>query len=186
MRYVHHLAEDHAVVLHLGTTSITTGMTAVVQHDGLVTKVGKDFIGRVVSVMGEPLDGKGPIAADNVSPVFNPAPGLHEREMLDTQLETGVTVIDELFPLVRGQRMAIIGDSKSGKSTLATQLAVNQRKTDVVVIYVLIAKRRSEVDLLLTRLRDNNALESAIVIVCCVCYGRVFMATVRPRRIGDL
>jgi F-type H+-transporting ATPase subunit alpha len=163
--YVHQILEDHVVVLHLGTTSLTTGMVAVVQHDDLVTKVGKDFIGRVVSVTGEPLDGKGPIASDAVWPVFNKAPMLFEREMLDTQLETGITVIDELFPVVRGQRMAILGDSKSGKTTLAAQLAINQRSTDVVVIYALIAKRRSEIDQLLIRLQDNGALETSIVVV---------------------
>jgi F-type H+-transporting ATPase subunit alpha len=166
--FVHHIYEDHVLVLHLGVNSVTVGMTAVVQHYDLVSKVGKDFIGRVVSVTGEPLDGKGPIAADAVWPVFNDAPMLYEREMLDTQLETGLTALDELFPLVRGQRMAILGDSKSGKSTLAAQLAINQKNTDEIVIYVLIAKRKSDVDLLLTRLNDNDALKSAIVIVSTV------------------
>ncbi|HZM64396.1 MAG TPA: sodium-transporting two-sector ATPase [Candidatus Saccharimonadales bacterium] len=163
--YVHHVLEDHIVVLHLGTKSIRVGMVAVVQHDQLVTKVGKDFIGRVVSVTGEPLDGKGPIAADGVMPVFGKAPALHERELLDTQLETGITVIDTLFPLLRGQRIAILGDSKSGKSGLASQIALNQNDTDVVVVYVLIAKRKSDVDLLLSRLQSGDALKKAIVIV---------------------
>jgi F-type H+-transporting ATPase subunit alpha len=85
--------------------------------------------------------------------------------LLDTQLNTGVTVIDTLFPIVRGQRLAVLGDSKSGKTTLATQLAINQRETDVVVIYVLIAKRRADVDQLLNRLKDNDALDHAIVVV---------------------
>lgn len=166
--FVQHIYEDHVLVLHLGVESVTVGMTVVVQHYDLVSKVGKDFIGRVVSVTGEPLDGKGPIAADGVWPVFNAAPMLYEREMLDTQLETGLTVLDELFPLVRGQRMAILGDSKSGKSTLAAQLAINQKNTDETVIYVLIAKRKSDVDLLLTRLNDNDALKTAIVVVSTV------------------
>ncbi len=163
--YVHYVLEDHVVVLHLGTRPIRVGSVAVVQHDQLVTKVGKDFIGRVVSVTGEPLDDKGPIAADGVLPVFGTAPALHEREVLDTQLATGITVIDTLFPLLRGQRLAILGDGKSGKSTLATQVALNQKDSDVVVIYVLIAKRKSDVDLLLNRLASNDALKSTIVIV---------------------
>jgi F-type H+-transporting ATPase subunit alpha len=166
--FVHQIADDHVVLLHLGTTPVTVGMMAVVQHEDLMTKVGKDFIGRVVSVTGDPLDDGGPIAADDVRPVFAKAPALHEREMLDTQLETGITVIDTLFPLVRGQRMTILGDSKVGKTALATQIAINQRDTDLVVVYVLIAKRRSDIDMLLGRLRENNALDKSIVIVSTI------------------
>lgn len=163
--FVYHIKEDHVIVLHLGTTSLTMGMTAVVQHHELVSKVGKDFIGRVVSVTGEPLDDKGPIAADGVWPVFHDAPMLYEREMLNDQLETGITVIDTLFPIVRGQRLAILGDSKVGKTALATQIAINQRSTDITTVYVLVAKRRSDVDTLLNRLNDNDAMKSSIVIV---------------------
>jgi F-type H+/Na+-transporting ATPase subunit alpha len=163
--YVHHVFEDYVSVLHLGTKSVAVGSIAVVQHDQLVTKVGKDFIGRVVSVTGEPLDGKGPIAADAVWPVFAEAPPFHQRELLDTQLTTGVTVIDTLFPLMRGQRIAVLGDGKSGKSTLATQIVLGQANTDVVVVYVLIAKRRSDVDALLTKLLSYDAMKSSIVIV---------------------
>lgn len=163
--YVHHIYENYVVVLHLGTKTITIGSTVVVQHDQLVTKVGKDFIGRVVSVTGEPLDGKGPIAADAVWPVFSPAPPFHAREALDKQLETGITVIDTLFPLMRGQRMALLGDGKSGKSTLATQIALNQVNTDVITVYALIAKRRSDVDTLLTRLLSYDAMKQTVVIV---------------------
>lgn len=162
---VHRIFEDHVVVLHLGTSGIVPGMTVVQQHDELVSKVGKDFIGRVVSVSGEPLDGKGPVAADAVWPVFNDAPKLFERQALDTQLETGIMVLDELFPLVRGQRMAILGDSKVGKTTMALQLALNQKNTDVVSVYVMIAKRRSDVDALITRLQNAGAMDSAVVVV---------------------
>ncbi len=163
--FVHHIYEDHVVVLHLGQHQVGLGVLAVVQHDDLVSKVGKDFIGRVVSVSGEPLDGKGPIAADAVWPVFNEAPMLYEREMLNDQLESGVVVIDSLFPIVRGQRLAIIGDSKSGKSTLATQLTLNQKNTDIIVVYVLISKRSSDVDALLVRLKENDSLKNTIVVV---------------------
>jgi F-type H+-transporting ATPase subunit alpha len=88
--------------------------------------------------------------------------------MLDRQLVTGLVVIDELFPLVRGQRLALLGDSKSGKTTLALQLALNQKDSDVIVIYVLIAKRRSDVDSLLTRLQESDALKNAIVVVSTI------------------
>ena len=163
--FVHQVLADHVIVLHLGNDMLRIGMVAVVQHQELVCKVGKDFVGRVVSVTGEPLDGKGPIAADSVWPVFNTAPPLYERKLLDTQLESGVTAIDALFPVVRGQRIAALGDSKSGKSTLATQLTINQKNTDQIVVYALIAKRRTDVDTLLSRLKENGGLEKAIVVV---------------------
>lgn len=163
--YVHHINDDHLIILHLGVKPVVVGTTAVVQHDQLVAKVGKDFIGRVVSVTGEPLDGKGPIAADAVWPVFSEAPSFHTREALDRQLETGITIIDTLFPLMRGQRMAVLGDGKVGKSTLATQIALNQINTDIVTVYCLVAKRRSDVDMLLTRLLSYNAMEKTVVIV---------------------
>jgi F-type H+-transporting ATPase subunit alpha len=163
--FVQDVGADNVLVLYLGTNSISVGMVAVVQHDDLVAKVGKDFIGRVVSVTGEPLDGKGPIAADSVWPVFNKAPLLYERRLLEDQLESGVTAIDALFPIVRGQRMALLGDSKAGKSTLVTQLTINQKNTDQVVVYCLIAKRRSDVNTLLSRLDANGGMEKAIVVV---------------------
>jgi F-type H+/Na+-transporting ATPase subunit alpha len=163
--FVHQVLKDSVLILHLGTKTLSIGMIAVVQNQELVSKVGKDFIGRVVSVTGEPLDGKGPIAADAVWPVFNTAPPLYKRKLLDTQLESGITAVDTLFPIVRGQRMALLGDSKSGKSTLVTQLTINQKNNDQIVVYALIAKRRSDIDTLLSRLSENNALKSAIVVV---------------------
>lgn len=167
---VQHVLEDRVLVLHLGSTSspIRVGSLAVVEQSELSINVGKDFIGRVISVMGEPLDGKGPVAADSRAPVFNLAPPIYKRALLDTQLATGVTVVDALFPIARGQRMAIIGDSKSGKSTLATQIAINQKNTDQVVIYVLIAKRFSDVNTLINRLSENGALERSIVVVSTI------------------
>lgn len=163
--FINHVLEDYVLVLHLGTERLKIGTVAVTQHDELVTKVGKDFIGRVVNVMGEPLDGKGPVAPDATWPVFNPAPPIFEREMLDLQLETGVISVDGLFPIVRGQRLAILGDNKTGKTALTTQISINQKNTDIITIYVLIGKRRSDIDELLTRLNETDALKNTIVIV---------------------
>ncbi len=163
--FVSQVNEDDVSILHLGDKTLSAGMVSVVQHQKLVCKVGKDFIGRVVSVNGEPLDGKGPIAADDTWPVFNVAPPLYTRKLLDIQLESGVTAIDALFPLVRGQRIAVLGDSKSGKSSVVTQLTINQKNTDQVVVYCMIAKRRSDIDALLSKLESTDSLKSAIVVV---------------------
>lgn len=177
--FVHQVHQDHVIILHLGNENLQIGMVVVIQHQELVCKVGKDFVGRVVSVTGDPLDGKGPIAADTVWPVFNTAPPLFTRKLLDTQLESGVTAIDALFPIVRGQRMALLGDSKSGKSTLVTQLTINQKNTDQVVVYALIAKRRSDVDTLLSRLQENGGLEKAIVVVSTM-FESLIMSYIAP------
>ncbi len=162
---VRQVDESTVSILHLGDETISRGSLAVIQHQQLVTKVGKDFIGRVISVTGKPLDGKGPIAADSTWPVFSPAPPLWSRKLLDTQLESGVTTIDAIFPIVRGQRIAVLGDSKSGKTTLATQLAINQQNTDQVVVYCMIAKRRSDIDTMISKLESTGGMKSAIVVV---------------------
>lgn len=166
--FVHHILEDMVVVLHMGNVTLKIGTLAVVQSQSLMSKVGKDFIGRVVSVMGDPLDGKGAIASDAERLIFNPAPPIYQRELLTTQLETGIFLIDAMFPIVRGQRLALLGDAKSGKSTLASQIAINQRETDQIAVYVLITKRKSDVDDLITRLVNNKAMEKTIVIVSTI------------------
>ncbi len=166
--FVERILEDRVIVLHLGAKQVRVGSLAVVQNEALMTKVGKDFVGRAISVTGQPLDGKGPIASDTTWPVFNDAPPIFQRQPLGTQLETGVTIVDALFPLVRGQRLALLGDSKSGKTTLATQIAINQRQTDQIVVYVLIAKSKSQIDNLLIRLSENDALKNTVVIISTV------------------
>lgn len=163
--YIHHVYEDYVMVMKLGVTQLKIGMTAVIQHTDLLAKVGKNFVGRVVNVFGEPIDGKGAIEPDGVWEVFHNAPMLYERKLLDTQLETGITVLDINFSLVRGQRMAVLGDGKVGKTALTTQIAINQKNSDITVIYVLIAKRQRDVAQLVERLEKNDALKKAIIIV---------------------
>lgn len=166
--FVHHIDEHLVTILHLGSKTLTNGMMVVVQHQKLLTKVGREYIGRVVSVTGDPLDGKGSITPEAVWPVFNAAPGIATREALSTALPTGLTVLDEMFPLVRGQRLAVLGDSKSGKTTLAMQMLLNQKETDIIVVYVMIAKRRADVDAVLARLNETGAMKNAIVVVSTV------------------
>lgn len=163
--YVHHVLEDYVVVMKLDPSPLRVGMVCVIEAKDITTPVGKNFIGRVVNVFGEPIDGKGPIAPDQEWDVFHPAPMLYERELLDTPIETGVTLVDLEYSLARGQRMAMLGDSKVGKTALASQVAINQKNTNVTVIYVLIAKRQHDVAELVSALEKNDALKKAVVVV---------------------
>ena len=163
--YVHQVLEDHVVVMKLDPSPLHIGGVCVVEDRDIMIPVGKNFIGRVINVFGEPLDGKGEIEADQQWDVFHSAPMLYERELLDTPVETGVTILDLEYSLARGQRMAMLGDSKVGKTALAAQLAINQKNTDITVIYVLIAKRNHDVAELVTSLAKNDALKKAVVVV---------------------
>lgn len=163
--YVHQVLEDHVVVMKLDASPLHTGMVCVIEAKDIMIPVGKNFIGRVVNVFGEPIDGKGEIIPDQEWDVFHAAPMLYERELLDTPVETGVTILDLEYSLARGQRMAMLGDSKVGKTALAAQVAINQKNTDITVIYVLIAKRQHDVAELVTTLEKNDALKKAIVVV---------------------
>jgi len=127
--------------------------------------VGQELVGRVVSPMGQPLDGKGAIAAKQQSGIFNAAPGIMARSMLNEQLASGVTAVDMFFPIVLGQRIAILGDSKSGKSTFLSQLSASQAGTDRVVVYVLIGKRKVDIENLLADLQTSGAMEHTIVVL---------------------
>jgi len=166
--FVFEIKEDYIIILNLDTVAPAIGQLATVIQPNLVCNVGKSFIGRVINASGEPLDGKGPIAADKTWPIFNLAPPLIDRELLSVRLESGVIAIDSFFPIVRGQRMALLGDSKSGKSTLMTQLTIHQQNSDQVVVYVLIAKKRSDINILLSRLNSSKAIEKSIVIVTTI------------------
>jgi len=163
--YVHQVLEDHVVVMKLDPTPLRIGAVCVIEAHDIMVPVGKNFIGRVVNVFGEPIDGKGEIVADQEWDVFHGAPMLYERELLDTPVETGVTILDLEYSLARGQRMAMLGDSKVGKTALAAQVAINQKNTDITVIYVLIAKRQHDVAELVSSLEKNDALKKAVVVV---------------------
>lgn len=163
--YVHQVLEDHVVVMKLDPSPLRIGAVCVIEKRDIMTPVGKNFIGRVVNVFGEPLDGKGEITPDQDWDVFHAAPMLYERELLDTPVETGITILDLEYSLARGQRMAMLGDSKVGKTALAASVAINQKNTDITVIYVLIAKRQHDVAELVSSLDKNDALKKAVVVV---------------------
>lgn len=156
---------DRVILFNIDTEKMEPGTLAVVENDVFSVPVGKELVGRVISPMGVPLDGKGPIQAKQVSGIFNPAPGIMARSMLNEQLATSVTAVDMFFPVVLGQRIAVLGDSKSGKSTFLSQLSANQAGTDRVVVYVLIGKRKVDIESLLSGLQKSGAMEHTIVVL---------------------
>ena len=156
---------DRVILFNIDSEKIVPGTLAVVEADLLQVPVGKQLIGRVVDPMGEPLDNKGPIKANQKSGIFNPAPGIMARSMLNEQLASGVPAVDMFFPIVLGQRIAILGDSKSGKSTFLSQLSANQQGTDRIVIYAMIGKRKVDVETLLGNLESSGAMDHTIVVI---------------------
>ena len=156
---------DKVILFNIDSEKMVPGTLVVVEQDLLSVPVGTSLVGRVVTPMGVPVDGLGAINATEVSGIFNPAPGIMARSMLNQQLASGVTAVDMFFPIVLGQRIAILGDSKSGKSTFLSQLSANQTGTDRIVVYVLIGKRKADIESLLSGLRESGAMEHTIVVL---------------------
>ena len=126
--------------------------------------VGDALIGRVVDAMGSPIDGKGPIKTDSFRPVESPAPSVLSREPVSVPLQTGLTAIDALVPIGRGQRELIIGDRQTGKTAIALDAIINQKGKDVICIYVAIGQKESTVSSVVEKLRSHGAMDYTIVV----------------------
>ena len=125
--------------------------------------VGDKFIGRIVNALGEPIDGKGEIQAEEYRPIENPAPGIIDRKSVTVPLETGILSIDSMFPIGRGQRELIIGDRQTGKTSIATDTIINQKGKDVICIYVAIGQKASTVAKVVSNLEKYGAMEYTTV-----------------------
>ncbi len=126
--------------------------------------VGEALLGRVVDPLGEPLDGLGPIEANERRPLEFKAPGVIERQPVSQPLQTGVKAIDSMTPIGRGQRQLIIGDRSTGKSAIAIDTIINQRGGDVICIYVAVGQKGSTLAQVVEKLRDVGAMEYTIVV----------------------
>jgi F-type H+-transporting ATPase subunit alpha len=126
--------------------------------------VGEALIGRVVDAIGQPADGKGPLAAEAHGPVERLAPGIVDRVPVREPLQTGIKAIDAMIPIGRGQRELIIGDRQTGKTAIALDTIVNQRGGDVVCIYVAIGQKRSTIAQVVKMLEDYGAMKHTIVV----------------------
>ena len=159
------LEEETVSVVILGTDQgIREGDT--VKRTGRVVSVpvGEGLIGRVVNALGEPIDGKGPIAASEYRPIEMPAPGIIDREPVNVPLQTGIKAIDSMIPIGRGQRELIIGDRQTGKTTIATDTILNQKGKDVICIYLAIGQKRSTVAQIVNGLTLGGAMDYTIVV----------------------
>lgn len=127
--------------------------------------VGEALIGRVVNALGQPLDGKGPITTNKFRPIERIAPGVVTRQPVDTPLQTGIKAIDSMIPIGRGQRELIIGDRQTGKTAIAIDTIINQKKGDVTCIYVAIGQKLSKVAQVVATLERYGAMDHTIVVV---------------------
>ena len=126
--------------------------------------VGDGFLGRVISPLGEPIDGKGPIEAEGYNPIEKQAPGILERQSVDTPLHTGILAIDSMFPIGRGQRELIIGDRQTGKTSIATDAILNQKDKAVLCIYVAIGQKASSIARVAGDLQKHGAMSYTTIV----------------------
>ena len=160
------LEEDQVGAVLLGEyTAIQEGET--VKRTGAIMSapVGDALIGRVVSPLGVPLDGKGPIATDKRSPIERIAPGVVDRQPVREPLQTGIKAIDSMIPIGRGQRELIIGDRQTGKTAIILDTIINQKGGDVICIYCAIGQKRSTIAQVVKILADAGAMDYTIVVV---------------------
>lgn len=139
---------------------------AQVRRTGKVMEVpvGEELIGRVVDGLGRPLDGRGPLLTSQTRPVESPAPGIIARKPVTVPLQTGIKAIDALVPIGRGQRELIIGDRKTGKTSIAVDTIINQKGKGVICIYVSIGQKDSTVAGIVAKLRELGAMDYSIVV----------------------
>jgi len=156
---------DKVILFNIDSEQMKLGTLAVVEDELLSVPVGMELVGRVITPMGLPLDDKGTIRTTEKSGIFNPAPGIMARKTLKDQLASGVSAVDMFFPIVLGQRIGILGDSKAGKSTFLSQLSANQAGTARIVIYALIGKRKIDIETLISELTASGAIAHTIVVI---------------------
>ena len=159
------LEEDNVGAVIMGPdTGIKEG--DIVKPTGTVVEVpvGEDLIGRVVNPLGQPIDGKGEIKAEDHRPVEYPAPGVLQRKSVNQPLQTGIKAIDSMIPIGKGQRELIIGDRQTGKTAIAIDTIINQKGKDVICIYVAIGQKKSTVAQLVQNLENKGAMDYTIVV----------------------
>ena len=152
------------IILFGRDTGIKEGTKVVRTKKKAGIPVGDAFVGRVINALGEPIDGNGDVKEDDYRPIEQEAPGIIDRQSVDTPMETGILSIDSMFPIGRGQRELIIGDRLTGKTSIATDTIINQRGKDVICIYVAIGQKASTVAKIVNTLKKHDAMDYSIVV----------------------
>ncbi|MCM1115811.1 MAG: F0F1 ATP synthase subunit alpha [Clostridium sp.] len=152
------------VILFGSDVGIHQGTRVKRTHKNAGIPVGESFVGRIVNALGEPIDGKGDIEAEDYRLLEQPAPSIVERKSVDTPMATGILSIDSMFPIGRGQRELIIGDRQTGKTSIAIDTILNQKGKDVICIYNAIGQKASSVAKLVNTLEKAGAMAYTIVV----------------------
>ena len=152
------------VMLFDGAESVGVGTLVTRSGKRAGIPVGDAFLGRVIDPLGEPIDGKGPIESVGYNPIEKLAPGILERQSVDTPLHTGILAIDSMFPIGRGQRELIIGDRQTGKTSIATDAILNQKDTGVLCIYVAIGQKASSIARVAGDLKKHGAMDYTTIV----------------------
>ena len=152
------------VMLFDGAESVGVGTLVTRSGKRAGIPVGDAFLGRVIDPLGEPIDGKGPIESVGYNPIEKQAPGILERQSVDTPLHTGILAIDSMFPIGRGQRELIIGDRQTGKTSIATDAILNQKDTGVLCIYVAIGQKASSIARVAEDLKKHGAMDYTTIV----------------------
>lgn len=159
------LQRDSVGAVVLGRSdNLAEGQTVKCTGRILEVPVGEALLGRVVDALGNPVDGKGAIAATQTSPIEKVAPGVVFRQPVSQPLQTGLKAIDAMVPIGRGQRELIIGDRQTGKTAVAIDAIINQRGTGVKCIYVAIGQKASSIAAVVRKLEEHNALAHTIIV----------------------
>ena len=156
--------EQLGIMLFDGAETVGVGTMVTRSGKRAGIPVGDAFLGRVISPLGEPIDGKGPIDAVGYNPIEKQAPGILERQSVDTPLHTGILAIDSMFPIGRGQRELIIGDRQTGKTSIATDAILNQKNTGVLCIYVAIGQKASSIARVAGDLQKHGAMSYTTIV----------------------
>jgi F-type H+-transporting ATPase subunit alpha len=160
------LEKDAVGVIIMGEYSgISEGMQVRATGRIASVPVGDDLIGRVVNVLGEPVDGKGTIQAAGYRPIERIAAGVVQRQDVDTPVQTGIKAIDSMIPIGRGQRELIIGDRQTGKTAIAIDTIINQKGKQLVCIYVAIGQKKAAVARTVALLERHGAMDHTIVVI---------------------